>query len=83
MKTMFFATAAALLMLGGAAQAKPIDSNPQVVSTPEIVVTARHHQLQLAANPLAKDNPTGLPNYEMRPNGLMINDLLPANGWEG
>jgi hypothetical protein len=28
-------------------------------------------------------NPTGLPTYEMRPDGLMINGLLPANGWEG
>jgi hypothetical protein len=28
-------------------------------------------------------NPTGLPSYEMRPDGLMINGLLPANGWEG
>jgi hypothetical protein len=82
MKTMFFATAAALLMLGGAAQAKPTDSEPQAVQAPEIVVTAEHHQPQMAANPLAKDNPTGLPAYEMRPDGLMINGLLPANGWE-
>ena len=28
-------------------------------------------------------NPTGLPSYLMRPDGLMINGLLPANGWEG
>jgi hypothetical protein len=28
-------------------------------------------------------NATGLPSYEMRPDGLMINGLLPANGWEG
>jgi hypothetical protein len=27
--------------------------------------------------------PTGLPAYEMRSDGLMINGLLPANGWEG
>ena len=29
------------------------------------------------------ENPTGLPSYELRPDGLMINGLLPANGWEG
>jgi hypothetical protein len=28
-------------------------------------------------------NPTGLPSDLMRPSGLMINGLLPANGWEG
>ena len=28
-------------------------------------------------------NPTGLPSYLMRPDGLMINGLLPNNGWEG
>jgi len=28
-------------------------------------------------------NPTGLPSYEMRPDGLLINGLLPANGWRG
>lgn len=26
---------------------------------------------------------TGLPSQEMRPDGLMINGLLPANGWQG
>ena len=36
-----------------------------------------------AANPLAKDNPAGFPAYEMRPDGLMINGPLPANGWQG
>jgi hypothetical protein len=28
-------------------------------------------------------NPSGLPDYLMRPNGLMINGLLPSNGWQG
>ena len=31
----------------------------------------------------ASANPTGLPSQEMRPDGLMINGLLPANGWQG
>jgi hypothetical protein len=28
-------------------------------------------------------NPTGLPAYLMRSNGLMTNGLLPNNGWQG
>lgn len=35
------------------------------------------------ANPLQSDNPTGLRACEMRPDGLMINGLLPAPGWQG
>jgi hypothetical protein len=83
MKTMFFAAAAALLVLGGAAQAKPVGSDTQAVPAPAIVVAAKHKQTRLVSNPLAKENPTGLPAYEMRPDGLMINGLLPAQGWEG
>ena len=83
MKTMFLAAAAAFLVLGGAAQAKPVASDTQAVQAPAVVVVAKHKQTQLVANPLAKENPTGLPAYEMRPDGLMINGLLPANGWEG
>ena len=83
MKTMFLAAAAAFLVLGGAAQAKPTDAEPQAVRLPTTVVVVKHKQTQLVANPLAKENPTGLPAYEMRPDGLMINGLLPAQGWEG
>jgi hypothetical protein len=28
-------------------------------------------------------NPTGIPSYLMRPDGLMTNGLLPTNGWQG
>ena len=83
MKTMFLAAAAALLMVGGVAQAKPIAAEARAVQLPTTVVVAKHQQTQLVNNPLAKDNPTGLPAYEMRPDGLMINGLLPANGWQG
>jgi hypothetical protein len=83
MKTMFLAAAAAFLVIGGAAQAKPVEFNTQTVQLPTTVAVAKHKQTQLAANPLAKENPTGLPAYEMRPDGLMINGLLPAQGWEG
>jgi hypothetical protein len=83
MKTMFIAAAAAFLVAGGAAQAKPTNAGAQAFQAPAVVVVAKHKQIQLVANPLAKDNPTGLPAYEMRPDGLMINGLLPANGWQG
>ena len=76
MKTMFLAAAASLMVLSGAAYAKPIDAEPQAVQLPTVVVTAKHNQTQVASNPLAKDNPTGLPAYEMRPDGLMINGQL-------
>lgn len=79
MKTMFLTAAAALLVLGGAAQAKLVESEAQAVRVPTIVVAARHEQTQL----VAKENPTGLAAYEMRRDGLMINGLLPAQGWEG
>ena len=83
MKTMFFAAAAAFLVLGGAARAKPIEAEAQAVAAPAVVVVAKHKQTELVSSPLQKENPTGLPAYEMRPDGLMINGLLPANGWEG
>jgi len=83
MKTMFFAAAAAFLVLGGAAQAQPVQSNAQTVHLPPTVVVGEPTQTQSVADPLARENPTGLPAYLMRPDGLMINGLLPAQGWEG
>ena len=41
------------------------------------------HRPSQALNEVQIENPTGLPAYEMRPDGLMINGLLPAQGWEG
>ena len=83
MKTMFLTAAAALLLASSAVQAKPVDADAQAVRVPATVVVAKHKQTQLVANPLAKENPTGLPAYEMRPDGLMINGLLSPQGWEG
>ncbi len=82
MKTMFLATAAVLLV--GAAGAHAAVTGGRVVqaaaaahdssrSAPRSVQTARPWT----------DNPTDLPSYEMRPDGLMINGPLPANGWQG
>jgi hypothetical protein len=36
-----------------------------------------------AARPQFQVNPTGLPAYLMRLDGLMTNGLLPNNGWQG
>jgi hypothetical protein len=83
MKAMFIAAAAAFLAFGGAAQAKQTSPDANAAQAPTVVVVAKHKQVQLVTNPLAKENPTGLPAYEMRPDGLMINGLLPAQGWEG
>jgi hypothetical protein len=83
MKTMFLAAAAALLMIGGAAQAEPVGSD-QLTNQPQAaaLVSTPHRPLR-ASNQRQSENPTGLPAYEMRPDGLMINGLLPAPGWQG
>jgi hypothetical protein len=84
MKTMFLAAAAALLVIGGAAQAEPIGSD-QLANEPQeaaALVSTPHRPLP-ALNQVQSENPTGLPAYEMRPDGLMINGLLPAPGWQG
>jgi hypothetical protein len=83
MNTMFLTAAAALILASGAVQAKPVDAEAQAVRLPTTVVAAKHEQTQLAVNPPQNRNPTDLPAYEIRPGGLMINGLLPANGWEG
>jgi hypothetical protein len=83
MKTMFLAAAAALLMLGGAAQAEPVGSDQLANGPQEAAAPAISHQPSQALNQLQIANPTGLPSYLMRPDGLMINGLLPAPGWQG
>jgi hypothetical protein len=84
MKTMFLAAAAALLMLDGAAQAEPVGSD-QLANGPQAAAAlarTTHRPLQDLNYPQI-ENPTDLPSYLMRPDGLMINGLLPAQGWEG
>jgi hypothetical protein len=83
MKTMFLAAAAALLMLGGAAQAEPFVAGQAANDPQEAAALARTtDRPSQALNEVQIENPTGLPAYEMRPDGLMINGLLPAQGWE-
>jgi hypothetical protein len=83
MKTMFLAAAAAFLLLGGAAQAKAVAPGGSLTQTTDEAAQARQERSQVASSPLRTENPTGLPAYEMRPDGLMLNGLLPANGWQG
>jgi hypothetical protein len=83
MKTMFLAAAAGLLMLGGAAQAEPVGSDRLSNESQEAAAPARINRTSQASSQLQIANPTGLPPYEMRPDGLMINGLLRANGWQG
>ena len=87
MKTMFFGVAAAMLLIGGAAQADTaVPAAPAFAPTfalaqpPAAVLPARPLQ---ATNPLWPDNPTGLHAYVLRRDGLLINGLLPAPGWQG
>jgi hypothetical protein len=86
MKTTFLAAAATLLLLADAAYAKPAGPSdlyaPQVMApatSGRILVTPR--QIQTFSS--QTENPTGLPSYYLRPDGLMTNGLLPANGWQG
>ena len=82
MKTMFLAATAGLLMLG-AAQAEPFLAGHASNDPQEAAASVRSNRPSRALNQLQSANPTGLPSYEMRPDGLMINGLLPAQGWEG
>ena len=89
MKTTFLAASAALLLLGDAAYARPAGSSDvYAIQAPQVVASARSGQILTPSRPIQTfspqtENPTGLPSYELRPDGLMINGLLPANGWEG
>jgi hypothetical protein len=83
MKTIILAAAGALVLLGGAAQAEPTTGSPYSVNeAQEAALQVRTHRSAQAANELPAD-PTGLPAYELRSNGLLTNGLLPANGWQG
>jgi hypothetical protein len=83
MKTMFLAAAVALLALGGAAHAEPTWPDHFTNEPQEAAATFSGTRTSQAVNQLQMDNPTGLPAYELRPDGLLRNGLEPANGWEG
>jgi hypothetical protein len=72
MRTMFFAAAATLLILGGMANANAADHLPAAQTRD---VAAFRHQGQASTR--------GLPSYELRQDGTTINGLLPAHRWQG
>jgi hypothetical protein len=82
MKTMFLTAAAGLLLLSGVAQAEPNLSHG-LRNEPQEAAISRTPQPSQALKQLQMYNPTGLPSYELRPDGLLLNGLLPANGWQG
>jgi hypothetical protein len=83
MKTRYFAAVAVLLVAGGAAGAQAAESSASPVQMSNVAAPARSGRSPQTSNWLRMENPTGLPSYEMGSNGLMINGLLPANGWQG
>jgi hypothetical protein len=82
MKNLLFLAAAAILLLGsGAAHAQAAGSIVPAAQTSHDAAPATSSQSSQTS--FQKENPTGLPAYEMLPDGLMINGLLPATGWQG
>jgi hypothetical protein len=77
MNKIFLPATAAVLSFGVASSA--LASVPHVARYPHEMVMAG-----AAAHPKSlRGDPTGLPAYLMRSDGLMTNGLLPNNGWQG
>ncbi len=80
MKTMVLA-AAALLMVGGATVANAaVTAGPAAGAPAATHNGGRGESRSVQSGGVLADNPTNLPSYEMRPDGLMINGLLPSDG---
>jgi hypothetical protein len=71
MKTMFLAAATVAALSG----------STSTTFSPEAKIPDPATQISSTAAQQA--NPTGIPSYLMRPDGLMTNGLLPTNGWQG
>jgi hypothetical protein len=69
MRTMFLAAATVAALFG--LTTYPLEA--------KITAPTRAAQTDSAS----QENPTGIPSYLMRSDGLMINGLLPSNGWQG
>jgi hypothetical protein len=80
--TLALALAAGTLLLGNAAWAKADASESAAVRFPDASASEQTRPMPRAAV-RSGANPTGLPAYEMRTDGLMINGLLSASGWQG
>jgi hypothetical protein len=81
MKRMILAAMTVLSLGIGVANAQAVVSNVPTAHTSGAAST--NGRSSQAPSSVQRENPTGLPSYEMRPDGLMINGLLPAQGWEG
>jgi hypothetical protein len=64
-----------MVLVGGAAQAATASST-QTVNVGQTQVTATAKAARLAP-------PAGLPSYELRSDGLLINGLMPEDGSQG
>jgi hypothetical protein len=64
-----------------AATVAALSGSTMTILSPEAKTAAPAAQIQRAAAQHA--NPSGIPSYLMRPDGLMTNGLLPGNGWQG
>jgi hypothetical protein len=71
MRTMFLAAATVAALSGWTSTRYTLGAK----------ITAPATAAQVASAP--QENPTGIPSYLMRPDGLMTNGLLPTNGWQG
>jgi len=69
MRTMFLAAATVAALSGSTSATYTLEAKTTAPAT-----AAQTASLQA--------NPTGLPAYLMRPDGLMINGLLPNQGWQ-
>jgi hypothetical protein len=83
MKTMMLSGFAAMMLTSGVAYADTNAVAPFGAEPPAFSAAARLGQTSPAVQRFLADNPTALPSYELRPDGLMINGLLPAPGWQG
>jgi hypothetical protein len=70
MRTMFLAAATVAALSGSTSATYTLEAKTTTTAA-----------AQTASVP--QSNPTGLPSYLMRQDGLMTNGLLPANGWQG
>jgi hypothetical protein len=73
MRTMFIAAATVAALSGWTS----------ATYTPEAKTAAPASAANTPSALAPQENPTGIPSYLMRPDGLMANGLLPSNGWQG
>jgi hypothetical protein len=71
MRTMFLAAATVAALSGSIGATHTLEARTTAPATAAQTTSA------------LQENPTGIPSYLMRQDGLMTNGLLPANGWQG